>query len=75
LKVARGNGGQTAYALAYLKNKYRVDYNADNKALSFSIINFQATASAEASAVVIIASKAVRKAYRLITTFNAAKFR
>jgi hypothetical protein len=75
LKVAGGNGGQIAYALAYLKNKHRVDYNADDKALPSSIANFQATASAGASAVTTVASKAVRKAYKLVTTFDTAKFR
>jgi hypothetical protein len=75
LKVAGGNGGQTAYALAHLKNKHQIDCNADNKALPSSIANFQATASAGASAVATVASKAVCKAYRLVTTFDAAKFR
>jgi hypothetical protein len=75
LKVAGGNGGQTAYALAYLKNKHRIDYNVDDKALLSSIANFQVTASAGASAVITVASKAIREAYRLMTTFDAAKFR
>jgi hypothetical protein len=75
LKVAGGNSGQTAYALTYLKNKHRINCNTDNKALPSSIATFQATALAGASTVTTVASKAVREAYRLITTFDAAKFR
>ena len=75
LKVAGGNGGQTAYALTHLKNKHRIDCNADDKALPSSIANFQATASAGASAVATVACKAVREAHGLMTTFDAAKFR
>jgi hypothetical protein len=75
LKVAGGNGGQIAYALTHLKNKHRIDYNTDDKALPSSIATFQATALAGASTITTIASKAVREAYRLMTTFDAAKFR
>jgi hypothetical protein len=38
LKVAGGNGGQIAYALAHLKNKHRIDYNTDDKALPSSML-------------------------------------
>jgi len=58
-----------------LKNKYYIDYNADNKALLSNIANFQAIVLARASAVATVASKAVREVYGFITTFNAAKFR
>jgi hypothetical protein len=70
LKVVGGNGGQTAYALAHLKNKYQVGCNADDKALPSSIVNFQAIVSAGASAVAIITSKAVREAYGLVTVLG-----
>jgi hypothetical protein len=40
LKVAGGNGGQTAYALIYLKNKHQIDCNTDDKALPSNIATF-----------------------------------
>jgi hypothetical protein len=70
-----GNGGQITYALLYLKNKHNIDYKADDDAVSFNIVTFSATASAGVLAIIIIASKAVREAYRLIIIYDAEKFR
>jgi hypothetical protein len=62
-----GNGGQTTHALLHLKNKYNIDCKADDDAVSSNIAAFSATAFAGALAVITIASKAVREAYRLVT--------
>jgi hypothetical protein len=70
-----GNGGQTTYALLHLKNKHNIDCRADDEAVPSNIAGFSATASAGASAVATVASKAVREAYGLVTTYDAAKFR
>jgi hypothetical protein len=70
-----GNGGQITHALLHLKNKHNIDCKADDDAVPFNIAAFSATASADASAVVTVASKAVREAYRLMTIYDAAKFR
>jgi hypothetical protein len=70
-----GNKGQTTHALLHLKNKHNIDCKADDDAVSSNITAFSATASAGASAIIIIASKAVRKTYRFIIIYDAAKFR
>jgi hypothetical protein len=70
-----GNGGQTTHALAHLKNKHQIDCNADNSAIPTEIASLQATAAADATAITTVASKAVREAYGLVTTFDAALFR
>jgi hypothetical protein len=70
-----GNGGQATYALAHLKNKHQVDCNADNSAIPTGIAPYQATVAAGATAVATVASRAVREAYGLVTTFDAALFR
>jgi hypothetical protein len=75
LKVNNNCNNQTIYALAYLKNKHYIDYKADDEAVSFYLATFQVTASAGSLAVITVTSKAVREAYRLITTFDAVKFR
>jgi hypothetical protein len=59
----------------HLKNKYNTDCKADDEAVSFNITGFLATASAGVLAIIIIASKAFRKAYRLIIIYDVAKFR
>jgi hypothetical protein len=74
LKVNR-NSGQTTYALRHLKNKHNVDCQADDQAISSRIVTFAVTASAGSSAIVTIAIKAVREAYKLITIYDAVKFR
>ena len=48
---------------------------ADDDAIPSNIATFAATTSAGASAVATAASKAVREAYGLVTTYDAAKFR
>jgi hypothetical protein len=55
-----GNGGQTTYALLHLKNKHNIDCKADDEAVPSNIAGFSATASAGASAITTLASKAVR---------------
>jgi hypothetical protein len=74
LKIDR-NKGQTTYALQHFKNKHNIDCKADNEVIPSSIAAFLVTASADALAVVIIATKAVREAYKLIIIYDAAKFR
>jgi hypothetical protein len=59
----------------HLKNKYNIDYKADDEAVPFNIIGFSATASVGALAIIIIASKTVREAYRFIIIYDAAKLR
>jgi hypothetical protein len=70
-----GNGGQTTHALLHLKNKHNIDCKADDEAVPFNIAGFSATASAGALAIATVISKAVREAYRLMTIYDAAKFR
>jgi hypothetical protein len=74
LKV-NGNKGQITHALLHLKNKHNIDCKVDDEVIPFNITAFSVTASAGASAIVTIASKAVREAYRLMTIYDAAKFR
>jgi hypothetical protein len=70
-----GNGGQTTYALKHLKNKHNIDCKADDQAIPSGRAAFAATASAGSSAIATVATKAVREAYGLVTTYDAAKFR
>jgi hypothetical protein len=75
LKVDGGNGGQTSYALAHLKNKHQIDCKTDEDAVPSALATFRATASAGTSVVTSVATKAIREAYGLVTQFDAAKFR
>jgi hypothetical protein len=59
----------------HLKNKYNIDCKVDDEAVPFSIAAFSVIASAGVSAIVIVASKVIREAYRLITIYDAVKFR
>jgi len=61
--------------LAHLKNKHQIDYNADNLALPTDKAAYQATITAGVIVVTTITTKAVREAYGLVTTVNAARFR
>jgi hypothetical protein len=70
-----GNEGQTTHALTYLKNKYQIDCNADNSAISTEITSLQVTAAVGVTAITTVVNKVVREAYKLITTFNAVLFR
>jgi hypothetical protein len=74
LKVDGNCGGQTTYALAHLKNKHHIDCKADDEAVPSGLATFQATASAGSSAVATVATKAVREAYGLVTTFDETNF-
>jgi hypothetical protein len=63
--------------LKHLKNKHNIDCKADDCAIPARTA-FQATTRASALAigtVATVASKAVRGAYGLVTTFDADKFR
>ena len=70
-----GNGGQTTYALSHLKNKHQIGCDADDDAVPSHIASVQATLSGGASTAANVASKAIREAYGLVTTFDATLFR